>query len=69
MVNYEIIGLAGLGLTYLASRIYLGRRENRIINNFSTWVNNDFKLMVGELQEAGSELRVVANKLERKLTN
>lgn len=69
MVDYEIIGLASFGLAYLASRIYLGRREKKTINNFGIWVDNDFKLMVRELQEAGSELRVVANKLERKLTN
>jgi hypothetical protein len=63
MTDYEIIALVGLGLTYVASKIYLTEKGKKI--NHEEWINN---YLIPKSKEVQSSINDFKNKLE-KLTN
>ena len=62
MTNYEAIAMIGLGLTYVASSIYIEQSRKNTINNFKNWTNNYF---LPKSKEVLNEIDSFRNKLEK----
>jgi len=62
MTDYELVAMAGLGLVYVASSIYLDRKRKVIINDFKNWTNNYF---IPKSKEVQIQLNNFKNKLEK----
>ena len=62
MTDYQAIAMVGLGLTYVASSIYLEQSRKKTINNFKNWTNNSF---LPKTKEVLNEIDNFRNKLEK----
>jgi hypothetical protein len=62
MTDYEVIAMVGLGLTYVASSVYLEQSRKEIINNFKDWTNNYF---IPKSEEVQVKINDFTNKLEK----
>jgi hypothetical protein len=64
MTNYEAVAMIGLGLTYVASSIYLEQSKKKTINNFKDWTNNYFlpksKEILAKMDDFKSKLEKLA---------
>ena len=66
MTDYQTIAMVGLGLTYVASSVYLEQSKKKTINNFKDWTNNYFlpksKEILNKIDDFRNELEKIAKK-------